>query len=128
MQMLKRRSTVFFLSDFIDPKFETPFKALSLKHDLIAVTMTDPREQSLPDIGLVCLEDPETHRRLVVDTADPEVRKRYNENAQALSYSRTRSFRGLAVDELVLTTGQSYVAPLMRFFQSREQRRLRRHR
>lgn len=128
MQMLKRRSTVFFLSDFIDPQFESHFKALSLKHDLIAVTLTDPREQSLPDIGLVCLEDPETRNRCVVDTSDPEVRRHYEEHSLALSQNRTRAFRGLSIDELVLVTGQSYVAPLLRFFQNREQRRLRRHR
>ncbi|HBN07208.1 MAG TPA: DUF58 domain-containing protein [Cyanobacteria bacterium UBA8530] len=125
---LKRRSAIFFLSDFLDESFEAPFKALGTRHDIIAVTLADPREKELPDVGRVQLTDPESGKNLIANTGDPSVRENYRLAYEKNKQSRNRILRGMGVDELVLTTGESYVAPLMRFFLSREKRRLKRHR
>src|SRR5437868_1394501 len=81
-RVLHRRSIVFLLSDFLDEGFERAFKRTGRRHDLIAVRITDPREQDLPAIGLLELEDAETGQRLLLDTKSAKVRKAFAEAAR----------------------------------------------
>jgi uncharacterized protein (DUF58 family) len=123
MQVVKQRSVVFFLSDFLTLDFEKPLRLLATRHDVIPVVLMDPREYALPDVGLVRLDDPETGESLVVDTHSAEVRKEYARGANELRAERISKFRQLGLDFLELWTDQGYVKPLIKFFQARQSRR-----
>ena len=123
MQVVKHRSVVFFLSDFLGSGFEKPLRLASMRHDVVPVVLSDPRERSLPDIGLVRLDDPETGESVVVDTSAPRVRKEYARQAAEARDARVGAFRSLGLDFLELSTDQGYVKPLIKFFQSRQHRR-----
>lgn len=127
-KVLRGRAIVFLISDFIDLEFEAPLKGLLAKHDVIAVTLCDPRELELPDVGLIEVVDPETGETKLVDTGDAKVRERYARRARELAGSRSALFRSLGVDELVLRTDQNYVKPLAEFFERRSKRLVRRRR
>lgn len=123
MQVIKQRSVVFFLSDFLDLGFEKPLRLAAMRHDVIPVVLNDPREFSLPDVGLVRLDDPETGESILVDTHSAQVRKEYAREANALRAERVAVFRRLGLDFLDLFTDQGFVKPLIKFFQSRQTRR-----
>ena len=73
--VIKKRSICFILSDFISPSFEKPLKIASRKHDLVGLRIYDKREDSLPNIGLIPLEDTETNQILYVDTSSKIIRE-----------------------------------------------------
>src|SRR5262249_49605077 len=73
----KRKAVTFLISDFLASNFETSLRIVSRKHDLVPVVISDPLEDAFPKLGLVELEDPETGRRLLVDTSQRAVRARY---------------------------------------------------
>ncbi len=125
-KMLPNRAIIFIVSDFVDDGIEQPLKILAQRHDVVAVTVEDPRERSLPDVGLARFTDPESGTTVDVDTGDPTVRRRYDERVRAERQSRTQLLRRLAIDEIAVRTDQSYVEPLLRFFRLRETRRRRR--
>lgn len=118
--ILKRRSIVALVSDFQDHGYEKALAALRRKHDVFALHLTDPRDQSVPDVGLVRLQDPETGHLVVADTSDPRVRA-------ALAPPHTdhvrTGLRQCGVDSLVLNTSEPYDRPLQGFFKGREKRR-----
>src|SRR5262249_54283862 len=76
-RLLRRRAVVFLLSDFLDRGYETALKRAGRRHDLVAVYITDPREEELPAVGLLQLEDAETGRRLLLDTGSRQVREAF---------------------------------------------------
>ncbi|MFQ5600071.1 MAG: DUF58 domain-containing protein, partial [Candidatus Krumholzibacteriia bacterium] len=76
-QVLKRKAVVFLVSDFLDPGFETPLSVVSRRHDVVPITITDAREEELPDVDLVELVDAETGERMLVDTGSAAVRRRF---------------------------------------------------
>jgi len=125
-KMLPNRAIIFLISDFVATGLERPLKILAQRHDVVAVTITDPRERELPDIGLARFTDPETGAVVDVDTGNPVVRRKYAEQMQAEVESRTQLLRRLAIDEVAVRTDQRYVDPLLRFFRLRETRRRRR--
>ena len=122
-ETLKRRSALFLVSDFIsEPGWEKPLAQLAQRHDVVAVHVTDPLEQSLPDLGLITMEDPETGEQLFVDTSDKGFRQRFEaiaiENARALN----ATFSRLGVDALTLRTDQSLLDSVVNFAQRRKRR------
>jgi len=125
-RMLTHRAIVFLVSDFVAPDLERPLKVLAQHHDLVAISVEDPRELMLPDLGLVRFSDPESGVTLEIDTSDQEVRRRFEREVTEERDRRKQLFRRLAVDEIAVRTDQSYVEPLLRFFRGRELRRRRR--
>jgi uncharacterized protein (DUF58 family) len=125
MKMLPNRAIVFLLSDFVDPNAERPLKLLAQRHDVVAVTVEDPRELALPDIGLARFANPETGTTVEVNTSDPRVRAGYDEALRAERAARTHLLRRLAIDEIAVRTDRSYIEPLLRFFRRRSIRRRR---
>src|SRR5205809_77978 len=91
-RVLHRRAIIFLLSDFLDRDFEKSLKRTGRRHDLIAIRISDPREQELPAVGLLELEDAETGERLLVDTASRHVREAFAQAAR----QRQESLRQLA--------------------------------
>lgn len=122
MRLLPHRSVIFLASDFFAEELERPLAQLAQRHDVIAVTLEDPAEHSLPDIGLARLEDPETGEIVEIDTSHPAVRRAYAARASVAEESRRRLFARLGIDEIVVHTEHGYVEPLMTFFRARSKR------
>ena len=122
-ETLKRRSAVFLVSDFIsEPGWEKPLAQLAQRHDVVAVQVSDPLEQTLPDLGLITMEDPETGEQLFVDTSDKGFRTRFETLASERDESLRRTFSRLGVDRLTLATDQSLLDNLVRFSRARKRR------
>jgi uncharacterized protein (DUF58 family) len=125
-RVLRHTAIVFVVSDFMDPAVERPLKRLAQRHDVVAVTVEDPAEATLPDVGLARMVDPETGRALDVDTSDPRLREDYARRIASLRDERQRLLRRLAIDEVPIRTDASIMEPLLRFFRTREVRARRR--
>jgi uncharacterized protein (DUF58 family) len=121
-RMLRHTAIVFVISDFLDGNAEQPLKRLARRHDVVAVTVEDPAEERLPDVGLARLLDPESGRTLDVDTSDPRVRAAYEQGAAAERAARTHMLRRLAIDEVAVRTDAPIIEPLLRFFRARDKR------
>lgn len=121
-KMLTRKSVVFVISDFLNTGFETSLRIANRRHDLIAVSVTDPREITMPDIGIVELEDAETGETILIDTGDPEFRKAFSGAGTAGIAMRDKLFKSINLDSINIMTDRSYVDPLMRFFRMRERK------
>jgi len=117
-----KRAVVFVVSDFLAEGYEQPLRVAARKHDVIAVTITDPREEDLPAIGLVDLEDAETGERVLVNASDRRTRERFRAWAAARRTARESLFRANAIDALELFTDRPYDVPLVRFFHKRARR------
>jgi uncharacterized protein (DUF58 family) len=121
-KMLVHKAIIFLVSDFQEEELEQPLKLLAQRHDVVAVTVDDPSEHALPDLGLARFMDPETGETLDVDTSDPAVRARFAEAVAEESAARKRLLRRLAIDEIPLHTDGGVVDPLIKFFRTRETR------
>ncbi len=122
-QTVRRRSTLFVVSDFIsEPGWERTLGLLAQRHDVVVVRLFDPLEQQLPDLGLLPMRDAETGDYLMVDTHDKRFRQRFaqlsEEREQALRQTLTRS----GVDALELRTDDDLIDALVRFCHLRRQR------
>ena len=122
-KMLAHKTIIFFVSDFIAADVERPLKLLAQRHDVVAVTVEDPSEMELPDIGLARLIDPESGEVIDVDTSDAEVRAAYFTDVSEDRERRKHLLRRLAIDEVPVRTDGSIVEPLFRFFRARETRK-----
>jgi uncharacterized protein (DUF58 family) len=121
-KMLAHKAIIFLVSDFFGENIERPLKLLAQRHDVVAVTLEDPSERLLPDIGLVRFVDPETGDALDVDTSNPKVRAQFDQQVTADSDRRRHLLRRLAIDEIPVTTNAGIMDPLLRFFRTRERR------
>ena len=124
-QMLRQHTIIFIISDFLDAEIERPLKRLAQRHDVVAITVEDPSERVLPDIGLVRFVDPETGSTIDVDTSDADVRKRFAAATAEETLARQKLLRRLAIDEIVVRTDGGYVEPLLKFFRNRATRKRR---
>ena len=125
-KMLTHKAIIFVVSDFQATDLEQPLKLLAQRHDVVAVTVDDPSEQQLPDIGQARFIDPETGITIDVDTSDAKVRARFAEAVSEELTSRRRLLRRLAIDEVPVRTDGGVVDPLIKFFRTRETRSRRR--
>ncbi|NLE57091.1 MAG: DUF58 domain-containing protein [Planctomycetes bacterium] len=121
-KVLKRKAVVFLVSDFIDEDFERDLALTRTRHDLIPVRISDPRETSLPDVGLIELEDAETGERVVVDTRRSRVRDLFSEAGRQEQQSLTGLLRSIGADSLEISTDRPYMKDVMAFFRRRERR------
>ena len=117
-----RRSVVFLITDFIDEGYEQAMTLVSKKHDLIPVTITDPRETELPDIGFIDLMDAETGERVLIDSSDSKVRRTFKALALKRNEELKKFFRQLNSDSIEIQTNKSYVDALVKFFKMREKK------
>jgi uncharacterized protein (DUF58 family) len=122
-RVTKRRAIVFLLSDFFDEGYESQLRAAAIRHEIVALTLNDPRESELPDVGLLELRDLESGHQTLIDTSDARVREEYARNAADRRVRRRRALAAAAVEEIELRTDRGYVEPLLRAFRSRERRR-----
>lgn len=121
--LIRRRSLVLVVSDFIStPGWEQALARLSMRHEVIAVRLLDPLEESLPDLGLVPLRDSETGEWLMADTGDRRVRERYEALARATGERVQEALARAGVDALELRCDEDVAQALFGFLQLRKQR------
>ena len=121
--VIKKRSICFILSDFMSKEFDRPLKIASKKHDLVALRIHDTREDSLPNVGLVPMQDAETEKMIFVDTSSKKVRDNFAKNKLQATEKLRKLFPASGVDLIDITTGTDYVKPLINFFKTRGSRR-----
>jgi uncharacterized protein (DUF58 family) len=121
-KVARRRSVAFVISDFYARGFERALALAAAKHDVVPVVLVDPRDETLPDVGLATFEDWETGETVVVDTGDKRVRTHYERSMQKIRAERSTLFKKLALDECVVHTDRSFVEPLRQLFARRAKR------
>jgi len=121
-RVIRRRAVVFLVSDFLTKDFERSLRLVNRVHDLVALSVRDPRESELPAVGMVALEDAETGRVQVVDTGVPRLRQAFKEAALEGQQQLRDLFRRLGIDTVELANGEPYDVPLVRFFEERARR------
>ncbi len=121
-RLLTRRCIVFIISDFLSSDYAKQLKVASKRHDVVAVTITDPRELDLPPVGLIELEDAESGEEVLVDTSDAAWRRAYREHNEAIRNDRDQAFRVTGVDAIHIRTDRPYIDPLLQFFKLRERK------
>lgn len=123
LKALKRKSVIFFLSDFLDEGYETSLKLINQKHDLICIQLTDPSEIEIPDLGLIKIHDVETGDTIWVDTSNKKIRKEMNDNFTVKTEEHLTFFKKNKIDHVLINTQKSYIEPLVEFFNKRTSRR-----
>ena len=129
-QVMHRKAVMFLVSDFcLGAPFEERLNLLrgklqitNRRHDVIAVSVTDPREESLPDVGRICIEDAETGQVVELDTGSAKVRAAFAGQSRQRRERTAARIRSLGVDLLEFTNGEKWLPVLMGFFQNRRQR------
>jgi uncharacterized protein (DUF58 family) len=119
---IKKRSTAFLISDFITGDFQQALKIAARKHDLIALRITDSREEELPPVGLIRFADAETGQQMWVDTSNRDTRSYYSIWMRKKTEELNVIFAKNGVDNTLLYTDQDYVRPLMKLFKKRGSR------
>ena len=125
-RVVRRRAVVFLLSDFQAPDFSRPLAVTGRRHDLVAVPVVDPLEETLPDVGRLSLEDAESGAILEINTGDRRVRDAFARDAAERRQALAILLRRAGVDTITLRTGDDYLPALRAFFLQRERRIARR--
>jgi len=120
----KRRGLVVLITDLIDQSpWQRELRALALRHEVVVVEVRDPRESSLPAVGLLMLVDPETGQRVEVQTSNAAVRARFAEAAAARQAENARQVRAAGASHLVLSTDRDWLFDIVRFVAAKRKRR-----
>lgn len=116
----RRRSVVFVVSDFLASDYEKTLRVTTQKHDLVPIVVADQREQTMPNVGLVRLQDAETGQIVLLDTASRRNRQAFEDYAREQRENRAALFRRLLLEPVYVNTGDDVVDPLVDFFRRRE--------
>ena len=120
--MLKKRSIVFVISDFMDSDYETALRIAGKRHDLIGITLLDPREDEFPKVGLITFRDAETGEQRWVDTSDAKIRNAFRSHHRSIEAARRSMFIKAKLDSIEVRLDRPYMKPLIDFFRLRERR------
>jgi len=121
-KVIRKRATVFLVSDFIETDFKKPLSLLNKRHDVIAVSVRDRAEIALPNIGLIELADAETGQITLVDTSSRQFRNKYSSTSAQRFDDLTNMLRTINVDCISISTDKPYIQDLVRFFHMRHRR------
>jgi uncharacterized protein (DUF58 family) len=121
-KVVTRRAVVFFVSDFQTDDFSRELSVSGRRHDFIAVHIQDQREETLPNVGIITLEDSETGEQIEINTADRATRARFSALAETKRAELNRTLRRNSIDAISLRTGEDYLPALRSFFKQRERR------
>jgi len=119
LRVLSRRSIVLCVSDFFDDGYASMLRAVSRRHDTVAVEIVDPREENLPNVGLLDLTDAETGDTVTIDTRSEQARLEYERAARERREKTKALFRRTQVGHVPIRTDEDYVEPLVEFFRRR---------
>jgi uncharacterized protein (DUF58 family) len=117
--VVRKRAVVFLISDLLDQGFEQPLKVANRRHDVVILQIVDPREQELPDVGIVELRDAETGEIVEVDTGIKQIREAYAANWARDRERLTKLFQSQRMDHVLIDVARPYDMPLVRFFEER---------
>jgi uncharacterized protein (DUF58 family) len=120
--VVTRRAVVFFISDFQAGDFTRELSVSGRRHDFIALHIQDEREENLPNVGIITLEDAETGEQIEINTADRTTRARFSALAETQRAELNRTLRRNHIDAISLRTGENYLPALRAFFKQRERR------
>lgn len=120
--VIKKRSIVFLISDFMDKGYEKILRIIGKKHDLIGVTIADERESEIPKLGLIMLQDAETGKERYIDTSDKTFQKYMTDYKRKTEMERKNIFTSSRLDSINVKTSGSYIKPIVDFFRLREKR------
>ena len=120
--VIKKRAVCFILSDFMDTNFDKSLKIARNKHDIIALRIHDQREETLPNVGLIKVEDAESGQTRWMDSSNKQVRKNYNNHYREFEKDLKQTLQSSGVDHIDIKTGKDYIKPLMSFFKNRGKR------
>lgn len=115
----KKKSIIFIISDFMDHDYDIELKLLAKKHDVVPIVLRDPKEETLPDAGILCIEDFETNQIFYVNTSAKDTREKFKAMTYAKRLSLERLFKSIKLTPIFLTVGESYVKHLVHYFKSR---------
>ena len=121
--VMKKRCICFILSDYISSSFEKPLRVASKKHDVVALKVSDKREKTIPNIGIVPFKDSETEKVILLDTSSKLVRETFQKKQKEKQSEIEKLFSRCGVDLININTGEDYVKPLINFFKNRDRRR-----
>jgi len=117
-----RRAVVFVISDFFAKDFKKALSIANKRHDVIAVTITDPRETTLPNAGLIELADAETGKLFLVDTSSAALREKFLAKSRMITNERSKVFSSISVDHIDIATDKPYIEEFIKFFAMRKKR------
>ena len=117
--VIKKRSTVFMISDFVCEDFSDALRIAGHKHDLLALNVYDNREIDFPNVGLVYMQDVETGKKMLVDTSSKAVRENLRQAAEKRRENLANTFLRAGVQDVAIANGDDYVKPLIKLFKSR---------
>jgi uncharacterized protein (DUF58 family) len=121
-RVVRKRATVFVVSDFLQIDFKTSLSLLNKRHDCIAVPVSDPAELALPKVGIIEFTDAETGETITIDTSSSGFRRRY-EGTSAERFGQLKGLlRSINVDCISISTGKPYINDLIQFFHQRHRR------
>lgn len=121
-RVIKRKSIVFLVSDFLTENYEKSLQVANKKHDIIGINIIDPREIELPDVGLIELEDAETGETFLLDTGSRDIRNSFFTGSRQERDKKEKFFKSIGVDFINILTDRSYVEPITKFFKMRAKR------
>jgi len=121
-KVCRHSAVVFIVSDFYDANFEKPLSISNKRHDVVGITITDPKELDLPDIGVAKFDDPETLTSFILDTSDDALRQEFHQNALRIIQKRKKIFDQMGVDNVDIRSDIPYNRTLFKFFRMRERR------
>ena len=122
LKIQKKKATTFLISDFQDENYESQLKLAKQRFDLIAINIIDPREESLPEVGMVFLEDSETGNTLLVDTSDREMVKKHKSLCIKKRQEQETFFNSIGIDTIKIFTNRSLTDPIIKYFKYREKK------
>jgi len=122
-KVLRRKATVFVVSDFLETDFKKSLSLLNKRHDVIAVPVRDRAEVSLPSVGLIEFTDAETGETILVDTSSRAFRERYSETSAGRFNNLKNLLKSVNVDCISISTDRPYIHDLIEFFHMRHRRR-----
>lgn len=121
-KVIRKRATVFLVSDFIETDFKKPLGLLNKRHDVIAVPVRDRVEIAMPSVGLIEIQDAETGQIMLVDTSSKRFRSQYGQHSARRFDELKSTLRSVNVDLIPITTDKPYINDLIQFFHMRHQR------
>jgi uncharacterized protein (DUF58 family) len=121
-RVIRRKSVIFLISDYMSGGYQKPLQIANRRHDVIAVKVTDPRETSFDNLGLIELEDAETGEVFTIDTGSRDFRREFSAKAVEDATNMKKGFQRINLDFINIRTDESYIVPLINFFKMRERR------
>lgn len=122
-EIWRKKALVFLVSDFKDTGYEKALRLTAKRHDLICVNISDPREKSVPRVGMIDFYDPEQKKSFTIDSSSKTMMKSYYDTFARLDNERKNICKRSAIDTIELVVGEPYIAELSKFFNSRQKRR-----